>query len=294
MATVETQQPAETDNVMEKRMEAMSLEETTSKVSTEKSTQPPSATASIREQPAGVMKTPFLEPVPSAKPSPAVALTADQETKYNTLLEAVKSWKEIPSTKGKGGPIVESEIMWLTRECLLRYLRATKWVVADASKRLLSTLSWRRDYDVDSLLDGEIVSPENETGKQLILGYDGCARPCLYLNPGRQNTNPSPRQVQELVYMVERVIDMMVPGQDSLALLINFKQSKNRTNTAPGIGQGREVLNILQSHYPERLGKCYIINGMFSITRNVLISCGGRSRSRADHHFSTMGRVGLF
>lgn len=266
MAAVATQQPVESDSVMEKKMEAMGLVETNSNDPAEMPAQSSSATTSIREKSAGVTKTPFLEPVPSAKPSPPVALSTEQETMYNTLLEVVKSWKEIPSTKGKGGPIMESEIMWLTRECLLRYLRATKWVVTDASKRLLSTLSWRRDYDVDSLLDGEIVSPENETGKQLILGYDGFARPCLYLNPGRQNTNPSPRQVQELVYMVERVIDMMVPGQDSLALLINFKQSKNRTNTAPGIGQGREVLNILQSHYPERLGKCYIINGMFSST----------------------------
>ena len=265
MAAVETQQPVVADSVMEKKMEAMGLEDNSNTDSMAKSTQPSSTTASVCEQPAGIMKTPFLEPISSAKPNPAVNLTTDQETKYNTLLEIVKSWKEIPSTKGKDGPIVESEIMWLTRDCLLRYLRATKWVVADASKRLLGTLSWRRDYDVDSLLDGEIVSPENETGKQLILGYDNFARPCLYLNPGRQNTNPSPRQVQELVYMVERVIDMMVPGQECMALLINFKQSKNRTNTAPGIGQGREVLNILQSHYPERLGKCYIINGTFNI-----------------------------
>ena len=279
MATVETQQPVETDSVMEKKMEAMGLEMPNNADSMENSTQSSSAAESVREKPAGVAKTPFLEPVPSSKPSPAVALTTEQEKMYNTLLEVVKSWKEIPSTKGKGGPIVESEIMWLTRECLLRYLRATKWVVADASKRLQGTLSWRRDYDVDSLVDGEIVSPENETGKQIILGYDGFARPCLYLNPGRQNTNPSPRQVQELVYMVERVIDMMVPGQDSLALLINFKQSKNRTNTAPGIGQGREVLNILQSHYPERLGKCYIINGMFSSTWNVCFSSGGTFKS---------------
>jgi hypothetical protein len=221
-----------------------------------------SADSSLHKQPAGVVKTPFLEPVSSAKPAVPAALTTEQESKYNTLLKVVKGWKEIPSSQGKAGPVQDSEIMWLTRECLLRYLRATKWVVADAAKRLLGTLSWRRDFDVDSLLDGEIVAPENETGKQLILGYDNFARPCLYLNPGRQNTNPSPRQVQHLVYMVERVCDLMGPGQDSLALLINFKTSKNRSNTAPGIGQGREVLNILQSHYPERLGRCCIINGM--------------------------------
>lgn len=57
------------------------------------------------------------------------------------------------------------------------------------------------------------------------------------------------------------MIELMPSGVETLALLINFKQSKSRSNTAPGIGQGREVLGILQTHYPERLGKALIING---------------------------------
>lgn len=226
---------------------------------TASSSRAPSVAASLREKSAGVLKTPIVDPVASAIPSPAAELTAEQQEKYKSLLETVKSWKEIPATNGKEDPITESEIMWCTRECLLRYLRATKWVTADAAKRLLGTLTWRREYGVDELT-GEHISPENETGKQIILGFDIAARPCLYLNPGRQNTNASPRQVQHLVFMLERVISMSGPGQETLALLINFKTSKSRSNTAPGIGQGREVLNILQTHYPERLGRALIIN----------------------------------
>jgi hypothetical protein len=226
------------------------------------STQTSSVAASLREKPPGPVKTPIIDPVESAKPVPTPALTAEHEKKYEEVLDAVKSWKEVPSAKGKAGPLTDNEIMWLTRECILRYLRATKWSTADAVKRLLGTLTWRRDYGVEELT-GDHISPENETGKQIILGYDNAARPCLYLNPGRQNTEPSPRQVQHLVFMVESVIEFMVPGQENLALLINFKASKSRTNTAPGIGQGREVLNILQTHYPERLGRAYLINSMF-------------------------------
>jgi hypothetical protein len=226
------------------------------------STQPSSVAASLREKPAGPLKTPIVDPVESAAPKPPATLTADQQSKYESLLETVKSWKEVPSTAGKGGPVAEDEIMWLSRECLLRYLRATKWNTAEAARRILGTLTWRREYGVEDLT-GEHISPENETGKQLILGFDVAARPCQYLNPGRQNTEVSPRQVQHLVFMVERTIQLMVPGQETLALLINFKSSKSRTNTAPGIGQGREVLNILQTHYPERLGRALIINGEF-------------------------------
>jgi len=248
---------------MEKKLEDLDLDlnkddaqSTPAEVS---ETQSSSVAASLGEKLAGPLKTPIVDPIDSAKPTAAPELTADQQNKYESLLETVKSWKEIPSTKGKEGPITENEIMWLTRECLLRYLRATKWSTADAAKRLLGTLTWRREYGVEDFT-GDHISPENETGKQIILGFDIEARPCHYLNPGRQNTEPSPRQVQHLVFMVERVIDLMVPGQETLALLINFKSSKSRSNTAPGIGQGREVLNILQTHYPERLGRALIIN----------------------------------
>jgi hypothetical protein len=223
-----------------------------------------SATASLQENSTVPLKTPLVNPVESCVPAPAPELTAEQESKYQSLLETVKSWKEIPAADGKGGPITESEIMWLTRECILRYLRATKWDLADATKRLLSTLTWRREYGVEELT-GEHISPENETGKQIIVGFDNAARPCHYLNPGRQNTPTSPRQVQHLVFMLEKAIQMMGPGQETLALLINFKASKSRSNTAPAIGQGKEVLNILQNHYPERLGRALIINSECSL-----------------------------
>ena len=218
------------------------------------------ASSSVQEKTSGPLKTPIPFPVAESKPKERATLTADQKSKYDWLLEQVKGWKEIPSDKGKNGPLADNEKMWLTRECLLRYLRATKWHQKEAEKRLKETVSWRRDYGVEELTP-EHISPENETGKQVILGYDKQGRVCHYLNPGRQNTDPSPRQVQHLVFMVERVIELMPAQQETLALLINFKTSKSRTNTAPGISTGREVLHILQTHYPERLGRALIING---------------------------------
>ncbi|KAH8664142.1 cral trio domain-containing protein [Xylariales sp. PMI_506] len=207
----------------------------------------------------GPLKTPILTPAASITPPGRPALTDEQQKKYDWLLAQVKAWTDVPSTQGKSGPLTDNERFWLTRECLLRYLRAVKWHEKDAEKRILETLTWRREYGVEGLT-AEHISPENETGKQIIVGYDNQGRPCHYLNPGRQNTDVSPRQVQHLVYMVERVVEIMPPQQETLALLINFKTSKSRSNTAPGIGQGREVLHILQTHYPERLGKALIIN----------------------------------
>lgn len=221
--------------------------------------------SALQEKAAGPLKVPLLAPTSTSRPKERAALTPEQQQKYDVLLEQVKAWTEVPSTNGKAGPLTDSERFWLTKECLLRYLRATKWVEKDAEKRLLETLAWRREYGVEDLT-ADHISPENETGKQVTLGYDKEARVCHYLNPGRQNTDASPRQVQHLVYMVERVIDIMPPGQETLALLINFKTSKTRSNTAPGIGLAREVLHILQHHYPERLGKALIVNMPWIVT----------------------------
>ncbi|KAI0471119.1 CRAL/TRIO domain-containing protein [Xylariaceae sp. FL0804] len=222
----------------------------------------PAATgsAAVDEKAAsGPLRVPLSTPASGYSPPERPALTSDQQLKYESLVARARSWTEVPSTKGHDGSLTDSEKMWLTRECLLRYLRATKWQSKEAEKRLLATLAWRREYGVEELT-AEHVGPENETGKQIIVGFDKQCRPCHYLNPGRQNTDVSPRQVQHLVFMVERVIELMPPHQETLSLLINFKTSKNRSNTAPGIGQGREVLNILQTHYPERLGRAMIIN----------------------------------
>lgn len=224
-----------------------------------------------------VTHIPFLEPPPESKVPEEVKLTAEQKEKFVQVYKhfaqesfAVASTEEAQKNKQKDQftPLTDDEKSWLTRECFLRYLRATKWVVNDAIARIEGTLAWRREFgiaanfDADNKVNGTLTGPENETGKEVILGYDNSARPCLYLKPGRQNTKTSQRQVQHMVYMLEKVIDYMPPGQDSLALLIDFKASPvgTQSNKIPPVSTGRQVLHILQTHYPERLGKALLTN----------------------------------
>lgn len=220
----------------------------------------PDAELAEEEAKTGKKYTPFIESRPECKPDVAPPLSSDQEAKYAELLQYAESIENVPVSTEKGAesrPLNDKEKLWLTRECLLRYLRASKWGVADAKKRLEGTLIWRREYGVyDHTVD--YIAPEMETGKMYTLGFDNIGRPCLYLNPARQNTERSPRQVHALVFMLERVIDMMGPAQETLALLIDFKSATN--STSPSVGQGRQVLSILQMHYPERLGRSLIIN----------------------------------
>ena len=81
------------------------------------------------------------------------------------------------------------------------------------------------------------------------------------MNPNRQNTERSDRQLEHLVFMMELAIDLMPPGQETLALLMNFADTKSGQGAS--VQQGRQTLHILQNHYPERLGKAFLTNCEF-------------------------------
>ena len=209
----------------------------------------------------GLIEKPFPKPLDEAKPPVSAPLTPDQKNKYEAVLKTVSTWTTVPTTSEKNAPtapITDDERMWLTRECLLRYLRATKWNVSAAEERIQRTLTWRREYGLEKLTP-DYISVENETGKQVILGFDIHGRPCLYLLPSNQNTEKSDRQVEHLVFMLERLIELMGPDQETLALLVDFKGTKAGQNAS--IGQAKQTLNILQNHYPERLGRSLVVNG---------------------------------
>lgn len=207
-------------------------------------------------------------------------LTKDEEIKYTAMMDYLcddsllipnseQAFKQ-KDTNDRSALILE-EKAWLTRECIIRYLKATNWNVDQSIDRITQSLAWRREFGINHLgeengdnVTSELISVENESGKQIVLGYDNDSRPILYLKPGRQNTKTSHRQVQHLVFMLERVIDFMPQGQNSLALLIDFKEysdvPKSNNSKIPPIGVGKEVLHILQTHYPERLGKALLTN----------------------------------
>lgn len=227
-----------------------------------------SSTISSTEVESEKVFVPFTEPSSTSKVPQQPSLTKEQESKYQEVLKLFSSDIKVAETEDDAknnifkSDLTNIEKSWLTRECFIRYLKATKWVVKDCINRINLTLAWRREFGIYSSLTPDLCSIENETGKEVIFGYDNDSRPCLYLKPGRQNTKTSQRQVQHLVFMLEKVIDYMPSGQDSLALLIDFKAHPIGTEGGkiPPVSIGRQVLHILQTHYPERLGKALLTN----------------------------------
>ncbi|KAF3930685.1 Patellin-5 [Dactylella cylindrospora] len=212
------------------------------------------------DEPGNTKTVPYGAADPSAQPAPSPELTDEQTAKYNELLELCKTITEVPIAKNKQSeksPLTESDRMFMTKECLLRYLKATKWVVSEAKKRIEGTLTWKREWGLESHT-AEHVEPESNTGKIVLFGFDKEGRPCMYLNPAKQNTARSIRQLHQLTFMLERVLDLTGPGVETLALLVDFKSASSGQNAS--LEQGRMTMEILQMHYPERLGKALVVN----------------------------------
>ncbi|KAI0250225.1 CRAL-TRIO domain-containing protein [Lactifluus subvellereus] len=203
----------------------------------------------------------------SKKPAAAVAAGADKpprtpaqaEMHEEVLLHFQNDAYRIPGVQN--GKLLEEEKFWLSNDCLLRYLRATKWGSAKAAiGRLEGTLKWRREFGMYNLT-AEQVEPEAVTGKEFVFGYDTHRRPALYMVPSRQNTEESPRQLQFAFWMLERALDLTGPGVESIVLMINFADKGKNSS----FSMAKQVLDILQMHYPERLGASLILNVPFLV-----------------------------
>ncbi|MCO5588151.1 hypothetical protein L7F22_042106 [Adiantum nelumboides] len=203
----------------------------------------------------------FPVPHPDCKPTQPANLTEEQQKKYQEVFEYFKSQKDFPVSlkpeEKRREPLSDWEkLRLLSKESMLRYLRATKWDVRQAKKRLVDTIAWRREFGVESL-NPEEMAKEAKCGKETVLGYDKHARPVHYMHPHRSDTKESPRQMQFAVFLLERCIDMMPPGVEQLALLINFEH-KSRNPTS--IANAKLMLYILQNHYVENLGVNWSVN----------------------------------
>ncbi|CDK24557.1 unnamed protein product [Kuraishia capsulata CBS 1993] len=220
------------------------------------------------------VKVPFSEPSEySETPVFEDPTSEDEIAKYDTVLKHFQDPELKLAIREKKCPPEEFEVLipeeksWITKECILRYIRATNWNVVECIKRLENSLVWRREFGIAGgkfqKLFPEDIAAENETGKQLVFGYDKGSRPCLILANGKQNTKASYKQIQNLIFYLERAIDFMPQGQDKLALCVDFKSYPEvamKGFNMPSVTVGKEVLHVLQYHYPERLGRALFIN----------------------------------
>ncbi|BEJ11431.1 hypothetical protein CspHIS471_0108530 [Cutaneotrichosporon sp. HIS471] len=138
-----------------------------------------------------------------------------------------------------------------------RYMRAAKWRMDDAKKRIKGTMEWRREFKPD-LITTEEVAETAGTGKLLLNGLDKDSRPIIYMRPGRGPPPDHDKQIRYLIFLLERAIDIMPDGQERLCIIVDFKDAGKQPRQPMSVSM--YVLNVLQNHYVERLGRGLVLN----------------------------------
>ncbi|KAL1413780.1 hypothetical protein Q8F55_001562 [Vanrija albida] len=225
-----------------------------SKAASTKSAAPSIApsTASAEAEAAPAPTTSIITVAPESN-TPERAYTAEQEAKIAEL-RAYTASQQLPESDAYAA----WEARFLSDPAVhARYMRAAKWALEDAKKRIRGTMEWRREFRPDLIEPGE-VEVEQETGKLVISGFDRDGRPLMYMRPGRQNTKETPRQLRYTVYNLERCIDLMPAGVESVTLVIDYASISFSQRTS--VRMAMDVLHVLQNHYVERLGRALLVN----------------------------------
>ncbi|CAK7349290.1 unnamed protein product [Dovyalis caffra] len=179
-------------------------------------------------------------------------------THHDQENDSLQHESKINELKAAIGPLSGHSLRYCTDACFRRYLEARNWNVDKAKKMLEDTLEWRSTYKPEKICWPE-VAIEGETGKIYRANFhDRQGRTVLILRPGMQNTKSIDNQMRHLAYLIENAILNLPEGQEQMAWLIDFTGLS--INNTPPIKSARDTVNILQSHYPERLAVAFLYN----------------------------------
>lgn len=140
-------------------------------------------------------------------------------------------------------------------------MKARKWNREKAENMILETLNWRKEYkpldinesDIKHILDLQTMYRN---------GKDKHGRPILYVK-----TTYNPASVEDrikcLVFTLEEAIrsmDSMNTGIQKMCWIIDFNIRKSEKKSPDGGKVAKKTIELLQNHYPERLGNAIVLN----------------------------------
>jgi hypothetical protein len=139
---------------------------------------------------------------------------------------------------------------------LLRYLVARDWKVSKSIKMLTATMEWRKDNQAKKCF--RCVTDPNAHMMEFV-GWDNFHRPVMYSSHrwslDRANVPQSVDHVLESYQHAEKLLPV---GVDKWVVTVDFVTYSHWTDGRSK--SGKEVINMLQDHFPERLGMQILID----------------------------------
>ncbi|XP_024032678.1 phosphatidylinositol transfer protein 3-like [Morus notabilis] len=172
--------------------------------------------------------------------------------------ESAEKEAKVKELRDDLGPLSGRSLKYCSESCLRRYLEARNWNVDKSKKMLEESLRWRATYKPEEIRWNE-VAHEGETGKVSKANFhDRLGRPVLIMRPGLQNTNSPEGNIRHLVYLIENGVLNLPEDQEQMSWLVDF--TGFTLNTSVSVKTARDIINILQNHYPERLAVVFLYN----------------------------------
>ncbi|KAG6470118.1 hypothetical protein ZIOFF_071172 [Zingiber officinale] len=196
--------------------------------------------------------------------------------------EATK--RAINEVRASLGSLPDKLRLYASDVSIARYLTARNWNVQKATKMLKETLKWRLEYEPEKIhwnileryfimsgfeisrkfvkilqyvIQDEIAS-EAETGKIYRTSFsDKLGRSILVMRPRCENSKSIKGKIRYLVYCMENAILNLPSDQEQMVWLIDFK-GFDLSNIS--IRTTKATADVLQNHYPERLGLAILYN----------------------------------
>lgn len=182
---------------------------------------------------------------------------------------------------------------FLSDGCLDRYLRARNYDVVKARKMLQNSVTWRQNCRPDLIASTQLdtLRFESSTAKMFVLPHaDTYKRSTIVMRTGLENSRDSAGKVANLVYTLERASRVAEQaGGERYVVIVDYTVGKISMATLPGVSMMKEITNILQGHYPERLDCMVLVQApalfhtMFKIVKPLI-----DPKTRDKIHFVTV------
>ncbi|KAM3318411.1 hypothetical protein ACQJBY_035889 [Aegilops geniculata] len=142
---------------------------------------------------------------------------------------------------------------------LRRFLRARDYNIGKASTMLLQYLAWKRVAKPHGSISGEEVRDEIAKKRVDMQGFDRLGRTMAYIYgarhfPARRDLDGFKRYV---AYVLDKICTRLPVGQEKFAAVIDLRGWGYANCDIRGYVA---ALDIMQSYYPERLGRVFLIH----------------------------------
>ena len=161
---------------------------------------------------------------------------------------------------------------------LLRFLRARKWNLIEATLMLIDTLHWHKSFGVGKILrQGESAVKEYllTCGKHYACNIDNKGRLIIWITSKLHDKNKQTvhENLVALVFLIEHARRLMAPGNENVTLVFDLADAPLASLDIQSI---HGDVQLLQNYYPECLGQCFILDapwiftGIYRIIRGFL------------------------